>query len=243
MGKSLLNAKTFWGKKRKTSWTSFNHLCVVLICLRSKETFFCELRASKPALFSCMVLIWILWRVSWHISTPSLINPATPTGPPPLTRRGRYRETQSLLRGNKTCPQWNVSWILSQHQGCVGTSKHLSIPALRKHWGLSGERNHGIFMFFASYLTSPLGRQPLVSLLWERTGQAVQDPSSQPGLTYPMDGTLPGPLSWHQFPHLSGKRLEDFSISAQLLLLSDAVSDWILPLTSHWSLTSIIPGF
>ena len=39
----------------------------------------------------------------------SLINPATPTGPPPLTRRGRYRETQSLLRGNKTCPQWNMS--------------------------------------------------------------------------------------------------------------------------------------
>lgn len=105
------------GKKRKTSWTSFNHLCIVLICLSSKETFFCELRASKPALFSCMVLIWILWRVSWHLSTPSLINPASPTGPPPLTGRGRCREIQSLLRGNKTCPHWSVSWILSQYPG------------------------------------------------------------------------------------------------------------------------------
>ena len=119
----------------------------------------------------------------------------------------------------------------------MSISKHLSIPALIKPWGLSGERNHGIFMFFASYMVSPLGRQPLVSLPWERTGQAIQDPGSQPGLTYPMDGTLPDPLSWHQFPHLSSKRLEDFSSSAQLLLLSDTVSDWIL----IWQATGVLP--
>lgn len=119
----------------------------------------------------------------------------------------------------------------------MGSSKHLNIPALRKHWGLSGEKNHGIFMFFASYLTSPLGRQPLFSLPWERTGQAVQDPSSQPGLITPWTAPCQGPscgISFHICQE-KGWKVSPVQLSCFFSLMQCLIESFL------WQATGVLP--
>lgn len=94
MGKSLLNAKTFWWERKKKNFQiGFNHFGV-LTCLSSKETFLCEIWGFEASfVFMCGIDLGSLE----SLSTPYLIKPPSPTGcPHSLTGRGRYREIPHL---------------------------------------------------------------------------------------------------------------------------------------------------
>ena len=157
--------KLLEGKKKKTSWTSLSHFCIVLIYLSSKETFFCELKGFKEGFVFVHGIDLDSPEGSPDISPhlPWLIQQVQQAL---LHWQGEGGTEKFRASSEVTKPLHGGAWAEYpiNTQDCVITSPHPSFPAPRKHQGLSDERGHRIVMFSASHLMSPLGRQPVASL-------------------------------------------------------------------------------
>lgn len=191
--------------KKENSWTSFNHFCVVLTCLSSKETFLCELRGFKACfVFMCGIdLDSPEGLLSLH-TLPDLIQQVQ-QAPHSLTRRGRYRKFQSLLWGNKTFPWWSVELNTKFPSTPVWSPPHITaFLAQSKDWDLWWKRLWDFYVL-CFLPEAPPWRQPPAVSPGDRAGSALRDPTFSLASPTTWHVTLPVPLFWPQFPHMSNK--------------------------------------